>query len=114
MLVGGEHFVKMDGSTEDDSRDLSALKEQAKAVRAFYDAADRLLTLEEHKSDQATIVFEALQELSQVVEQAKNSCSDEFVRSLANAAQEYFRRVALLQRDNLDSLIDADTNDPES
>lgn len=74
----------------------SKLRAQSEVVRAFYDAADRLLALDDKSRISSSEVEDALRTLSAVVNGANNNCSEEFNASLLRAAREYFRQVSLV------------------
>ena len=81
------------------SDDSSAGEAQAMIIRAFYDAADRILANRNLNQTSTQAVFMALRELSDVVARAKAEGSQEFADTLERAANKYFERVAAIQGD---------------
>lgn len=71
---------------------------QAKIVRAFYDAAERLLIGPNIFDDSRQAVRTALDDLSKLVEQAHEVASEYFGQALERAAREYFANVAAIQQ----------------
>ena len=71
---------------------------RAEIVRAYYDAADLLLSDHHLSFQSAEAVFNALRDLSEVVAQVNENCQTKFVETLEAAAKTYFERVAAIQR----------------
>ena len=71
---------------------------KAKIVRAFYDAAERLLIGPNTHGDSRQAVRSALDDLSGLVKQAHEVASEEFGQALERAAREYFANIAAIQR----------------
>lgn len=79
-------------------KQVSISASQAKIVRAFYDAAERLLSEPNKYCDSRQAVRSALDDLSGLVKQAYQLSSEEFGQALERAARGYFANVAAIQR----------------
>lgn len=83
-------------------RSASEASSAAKAefVRAFYDAADRLVEAQENGQGRFDLEASALRKLEDVIERAKETDSDEFTVALQFASDEYFSRITHARNEN--------------
>ena len=69
---------------------------QAKVLRAFFDAAEKILAVRYVESEASQEISLAIADLEKVFTQADELGSEEFSKSLKTAADAYFSRVAAL------------------